>query len=895
MANNAFTVALTLMAFDRMSSVIHGATGKALTDFTRLQEKSKQAAESLAHFGRQATALGFGTVGALQRPVQAFADLEDASTRLQMTLMKSTGAVSEHFGRIDALAMSLGNRLPGTTADFQSMFAKLIQLGITEQSLLGGVGEAAAYLGVVLKRPYEETAEVAAKLKEATGIADQDMLGFIDTIQRTAHLGVDLREMETAFSRSAGALKLAGYQGLETSKSMAAIYAMLIKTGLGGERAGTNFAALMNTLADSAKLEKANELAAEFGVTLSMLDRTGRLVGPEQLIRQLEQLHALPPPAQHEILKALFGPGMDMQEAAILMTKGVAGYREMTVRMAEQADLTQRTALVLGTLRNLWDAATGTFTNALASFAGTFAPELKRLTDWFGDLSARLDAWVKTHQTLARWAGLGAVALAGAAFAVGALGLALSGLAHVASAALSGLGLLGRGFGVLTASASSAWAALLRLVSAQVALQGQQLALFPTTQSTLSLLRTWIGLQADRLKAALLESGQALARWTVAQWASARATLFSLSWWKAQAVTMGTTLTSAIARATTALIGWTTATWGWIRANVFSLSGLGHLAKAAGSGMVSALKAAALATWGATQATLAWTRALLANPLTWVAVAALLIWKFWQPLANFFLGFWRGLREGAAEFAPAFAPLLPLFRGLGTVLAWVLTPLRWLWNLLTWIVAPVEGLGSAGDALGVRWGRGVMRMLAALVDLPVRFLAAGAKIMESLWQGMMSKITKPYEAVKGLAGRIRALLPSSPAKEGPLKDLHRIRLIETIAETVRPAPLVSALSRTLAATALVTPLLAPGAVGAGLAGPRAIDSGAVIRAAASGAPAGAGSAITIHYAPTITIGPGAPAGAGALRDTLHGQMRQDVDDLVRLIEEAQRRRARGNY
>ena len=41
------------------------------------------------------------------------------------------------------------------------------------------------------------------------------------------------------------------------------------------------------------------------------------------------------------------------------------------------------------------------------------------------------------------------------------------------------------------------------------------------------------------------------------------------------------------------------------------------------------------------------------------------------------------------------------------------------------------------------------------------------------------------------------MLPFRPAKEGPLRDIHRIRLVETIAESIKPTPLVNAMRHTL--------------------------------------------------------------------------------------------------
>ncbi len=66
---------------------------------------------------------------------------------------------------------------------------------------------------------------------------------------------------------------------------------------------------------------------------------------------------------------------------------------------------------------------------------------------------------------------------------------------------------------------------------------------------------------------------------------------------------------------------------------------------------------------------------------------------------------------------------------------------------------------------------------------------ARMQIMEMLWQGIKAVASKPVEAMRSVVQRMRNFLPFSPAKEGPFRDLHRVRIIETIAQTVRPAPI----------------------------------------------------------------------------------------------------------
>ncbi|MBX0311569.1 MAG: hypothetical protein JHC31_07285, partial [Sulfurihydrogenibium sp.] len=74
---------------------------------------------------------------------------------------------------------------------------------------------------------------------------------------------------------------------------------------------------------------------------------------------------------------------------------------------------------------------------------------------------------------------------------------------------------------------------------------------------------------------------------------------------------------------------------------------------------------------------------------------------------------------------------------------------------------------------------------------------AGKKIINTLVDGIKSVANKPVEIMKNVVQRIRNLLPFSPAKEGPLKDLHKIKLIETIAETIRPNPLIEKMHKAL--------------------------------------------------------------------------------------------------
>jgi len=99
----------------------------------------------------------------------------------------------------------------------------------------------------------------------------------------------------------------------------------------------------------------------------------------------------------------------------------------------------------------------------------------------------------------------------------------------------------------------------------------------------------------------------------------------------------------------------------------------------------------------------------------------------------------------------------------------------------------------------------------------INLFKAGQNILNTLVQGIESVAMKPVIAVKKIVQKIRNLFPFSPAKEGPLRDLHKIKLIQTIADTIKPDPLVEKMKQALA-QAILIPTINPaptGAVGMG--------------------------------------------------------------------------------
>ena len=84
-------------------------------------QRSMALRDNLANAGVKMGVAGAAMGAAAMVPIKAFAEAEDAGTQLAVSMMKSGGQVSANFEKVNELAMRLGNRLPGTTADFQNM------------------------------------------------------------------------------------------------------------------------------------------------------------------------------------------------------------------------------------------------------------------------------------------------------------------------------------------------------------------------------------------------------------------------------------------------------------------------------------------------------------------------------------------------------------------------------------------------------------------------------------------------------------------------------------------------------------------------------------------------------------------------------------------------------
>lgn len=158
-----------------------------------------------------------------------------------------------------------------------------------------------------------------------------------------------------------------------------------------------------------------------------------------------------------------------------------------------------------------------------------------------------------------------------------------------------------------------------------------------------------------------------------------------------------------------------------------------------------------------------------------------------------------------------------------------------------------------------------------LATIGKTFYAAGVHLMAMLADGMKAAALAPIHAVASVAEHIKNFFVGhSPLPVGPLHELNRVRILQTIAGSVRPAPMVEAIRRVAQVAAIAVPMAIAAPAGAALAAPAFAGS---LRAGASAAAA----PVTIHY--TVNINGGSVASGDDLRRALD----EHAHDLVSII------------
>jgi hypothetical protein len=193
--------------------------------------------------------------------------------------------------------------------------------------------------------------------------------------------------------------------------------------------------------------------------------------------------------------------------------------------------------------------------------------------------------------------------------------------------------------------------------------------------------------------------------------------------------------------------------------SVDALKGAGNLVK---GGAVSAINGVGAALGGLAQTLMFVGRVALMNPvglvITGIALAALLVVRYWEPIKAFFSGFWQGLTEGlkplASIFGRTFGTLGAMFEPLKPAFNWLMDAVKGVWGWITRLLGPLdaskESLDKASNA-GKGFGGWLANIIVVAAKVAERMVEFGANLISGLVNGITNGMGAVKNAITNVA------------------------------------------------------------------------------------------------------------------------------------------------
>lgn len=419
-------IALLLEAYDQASGVMQRVFGNATESMKKLQDMSGKMAQ------------GFGLIAAgkqgfemLRPAVEAFGEMQAAGNELKASMMGPGGVLNEvTYNKIYKLTEGLSDKYKGSTASYMDMVRVLKNNRIEETDVLSGIGEATAKLADFFQMQPAIIAEFSAHMKNDMGVAVGDMGKMMDLIARVNNAGVGktgeeaVTQMNEFFSKVSIGLANLNVKGVEASKSVGALGALFMSRGMTGQSVGTNFRRIFDGMRDVSKMNKANEVAAQFGKHLELFDKQGNFKGIDNFVAQLGKLENLSPQAIAAILKPFGGKqGLSTDFLEYLAKHGLSGYNEYLDKINKQADLNDKLKVIMGGVNYEQGVMETSWMNLKAAFGAALAPALTAFYKILNSIITSVREFVEQYPLIAE--------IATTFIAVASAGLMLMGVIKV--------------------------------------------------------------------------------------------------------------------------------------------------------------------------------------------------------------------------------------------------------------------------------------------------------------------------------------------------------------------------------------------------------------------------------------------------------------------------------
>ncbi|WP_419685761.1 hypothetical protein ACN22W_00895 [Burkholderia theae] len=394
-------------------------------------------------------------------------------------------------------------------------------------------------------------------------------------------------------------------------------------------------------------------------------------------------------------------------------------------------------------------------------------PVYNKALELTANVLERILGFAKEYPNFTRAVTIGAAGLGVLLAVLGTLTIALAGILGPLAIARFSMSMLGIRGGALTSAIGDSIGALRRLPGAAsgaasgVATAGKGVQSTATRirkalstawtasspRAAASSLRTYVASLGQRVPAACQAAKAAVMQWggsaaTAMKNGASAARQYTVQVWRAVAAQAAASRTAVASR-------WTAARQYVARRGASGMAvdtargGL-NLVKGGTMGAINGVRAAL---GGLAQTLMFVGRVALMSPIGLViaaiAIAALLIVKYWEPIKAFFSGFWQGLTEGLKPLAPIFSRVFGVlgaaFEPLKPVFDWLIDAVKGAWNWIKRLLGPVDSskksLDEAKNA-GKGFGAWLAEIIVVAADAAARFVEFGANLMSGLVNGI---------------------------------------------------------------------------------------------------------------------------------------------------------------
>jgi len=647
-------------------------------------------------------------------PIKAAIDFESAMADVRKVVDFPTPEGLVEFGKT---IKGLSRDIPISASGLAQIAASGGQLGIAVQDL-PQFTTIVAKMATAFDMLPKDAGDAMAKLSNVYQIPIKEMGKLGDAINQLGNnTAARERDIVNVLTRVGGTARIFGLSAVQTS----ALATAMLSLGRPPEIAATGLNSLMLKLATVDKQNKKFQRGlGEIGVSAKQLKEDIEKDAQGALVKFLETLAKVPKNKQMGVLFDLFG--MEYSDDIALLVQGMNEYKKALGHVANETGYA-------GAMQKEFEARASTTANSLQllknrtveagiNFGSVFLPSIVAAAGVMGKVSSKVADFAERFPLLTKVIGgtiIGFIGLRVATIAFGYAGTFVKG------------GILSLGVALRSLQASLALArggmVAMTATAGGTALGGfAAKALTPVRALGNAVLHPVATVRS--LGSALAGLGRGAAR-------GAGAGLRSIG---SAAAGMGRFLLNPV---------------GALRSLGGAMLGFARLAVPA---VVGGIRAIGLA--------------MLTNPvgigLAVITGAALLIYKYWEPIKAFFGGLWEGFKGGFASafggIGTALAPLQPVFNVVGTAINWVWSGIKslvgWFGNLLGPANSSSETLKQCASA-----GQVVGQVLGTVVGGAVKLLIAPFQLLGSAVQFVWNLFQNgPYQAVVNGFNQIKAWL-----------------------------------------------------------------------------------------------------------------------------------------